>query len=568
MHLRRTGLLGTLALAALVLPGCIAIKSQTTSQATPGVVSLDLVICATDRNRQIDSDPNNPPAPVPYPDCDPDGSDGTPQNTAEQSDSGDMEDNEQKAQILVAYRVPIGSEGPQSFQSQAQDMTFNRSPTYEAALNDPDNPDGTAPPEGFHWVGYISTPRDFDLVNDPSSRSATLKALFTLPPGPSGAPYAGPLPWRPVTGLRLLASVGEAGEPVVCGDGSTNCIESPLTAVIPTNLEATVSDFAIRQGAATSAGHGETAAVTFKIDYSDPRGLGAREFDLVASTTIPGAGPVLGSPTVTIEPDTSATVTVNVPVPAGTQLGTYSATLRASTGDPEAVRSNTGTIEVVDKIAPTVSLGSPPDGAIVGLNQEVKADYSCSDELNGSGVATCAGPVPSGSNIDTASPGTKTFTVTGTDKAGNTRVASRSYTVVAPPPPRITSSVTNFWRFFRKYTRVTTLRVNDLPEGSTLRLKCGKGRKKKGCPFRTKRIRAVEGGDVNLTKHFLKKPKGKKGRKKKGKPAKIRVGAKIEIRMTAPGHFGRVVTFKIRRSKAPKPKVTCLNPDSDTKTAC
>ena len=61
----------------------------------------------------------------------------------------------------------------------------------------------------------------------------------------------------------------------------------------------------------------------------------------------------------------------------------------------------------------------------------MNASYACSDEAGGSGIASCAGPVNSGTALDTASLGLKTFTVTATDNAGNTTSASRSYSVIA-----------------------------------------------------------------------------------------------------------------------------------------
>jgi len=81
----------------------------------------------------------------------------------------------------------------------------------------------------------------------------------------------------------------------------------------------------------------------------------------------------------------------------------------------------------VDKKAPTISVTTPSLGAVYLLNQSVAASYSCSDV--GSGVATCAGPVASGAPIDTASVGTKTFTVVAKDNVGNTRSLSVTYVV-------------------------------------------------------------------------------------------------------------------------------------------
>jgi hypothetical protein len=68
----------------------------------------------------------------------------------------------------------------------------------------------------------------------------------------------------------------------------------------------------------------------------------------------------------------------------------------------------------VDTVPPAITITTPANGATYGVNQAVPAAYTCTD--NESGVATCAGNVPSGTNIDTT-PGAKTFTVNSTDKA-------------------------------------------------------------------------------------------------------------------------------------------------------
>ena len=91
----------------------------------------------------------------------------------------------------------------------------------------------------------------------------------------------------------------------------------------------------------------------------------------------------------------------------------------------------------IDKTPPTAAITNPVN-TDYSLNQPVPANYSCGDS-GPSGLATCAGPVPSGSNIDTASPGVNTFSVTATDNAGNTATQSVDYNVIAPacgtPPP-------------------------------------------------------------------------------------------------------------------------------------
>lgn len=81
----------------------------------------------------------------------------------------------------------------------------------------------------------------------------------------------------------------------------------------------------------------------------------------------------------------------------------------------------------IDKSVPAITVSVPNDGASYALNQPVVADYSCVDSL--SGVATCSGNVPSGSNIDTNSVGAKTFTVNTVDNAGNSGTKSVTYYV-------------------------------------------------------------------------------------------------------------------------------------------
>ena len=81
-----------------------------------------------------------------------------------------------------------------------------------------------------------------------------------------------------------------------------------------------------------------------------------------------------------------------------------------------------------DRTAPSITISAPANTTFT-LNQVVPASYQCADEPGGSGLASCAGPVPSGSPIDTAAVGSKTFSVQASDTAGNTASRSVSYTV-------------------------------------------------------------------------------------------------------------------------------------------
>jgi len=103
-----------------------------------------------------------------------------------------------------------------------------------------------------------------------------------------------------------------------------------------------------------------------------------------------------------------------------------------------------------DTTKPTITLDSPAEGATYTVGQNVIANYSCSDDKSSGSDLSCEGTVPSGSPIDTTSVGTKTFSVTATDKAGNTETKSVSYSVVSPctigeiqPPVNDVSSATD-----------------------------------------------------------------------------------------------------------------------------
>jgi len=84
-------------------------------------------------------------------------------------------------------------------------------------------------------------------------------------------------------------------------------------------------------------------------------------------------------------------------------------------------------ISLLDTTPPVVSITTPADGATYTLNQSVMAAYACNDP--DSTAVTCAGTVPNGSPIDTASIGSKTMTVVGTDQANNQASKSVTYSV-------------------------------------------------------------------------------------------------------------------------------------------
>lgn len=99
---------------------------------------------------------------------------------------------------------------------------------------------------------------------------------------------------------------------------------------------------------------------------------------------------------------------------------------------PAGTTSDAGAIACrpLDGLAPTITITTPANGAQYLLGAAVNANYTCTDEPGGSGVATCNGPVANGAAIDTSTIGAKTFRVDTADNAGNTRTASAPYRVV------------------------------------------------------------------------------------------------------------------------------------------
>ena len=118
-------------------------------------------------------------------------------------------------------------------------------------------------------------------------------------------------------------------------------------------------------------------------------------------------------------PTKSGCGTVAVPDTTGT---TYMCSATNSAGS-----ASNSVIIKKDSVKPTVTITTPVNGASYALGSTVLAAYACSDAT--SGVDTCSGTVADGGTIKTGSAGTKKFTVTSTDNAGNKTTQSVSYTV-------------------------------------------------------------------------------------------------------------------------------------------
>jgi hypothetical protein len=534
MPVRLLPRLAALALAAVGLTGCVAIKTETATTRAPGVATITLSVCASDRDTAGSA-------------CNPDA------NTAEEDNGSSalhIDPPVPPTSLLVGFRVPDGTTAPNEFRSQDGEV-FDHSASYSAELN-ANRPSAA----GLHWEGYVSS----TLVINAGQTATTLSAEFGLPAGPGGAPFAGPFKWRAVVGFQ--AGVVDATTPINCAQLGADCFDSPPAANLVPQLDRAraVSDFRVLAGTGATAAPGESATVSFPVRYSDAAGFGAQTLALTATSGLPGAPRPTVPATLALAPGATPSVPATVTVPPGTPPGAYPVTLTAADGAPAVTRTNAATITVVDRTAPSIAIGSPTDGETLTQGQQVAAAFGCADETGGSGVATCTGTVGNGAPLDTATPGTKTFAVTATDNAGNTATLTRTYTVLAPvvvPKPRINVTTTFLFSAHRSFTRFTSLAVKEVPRGATVTATC-RGR---GCPthkVKGKR-RAVTFTKRNASGSVTLKPWLRK---------RLPVGTVLTATVTKPGFVGMVKTLTLRRSKPPRVVTSCLAPGAKKPTRC
>jgi hypothetical protein len=85
---------------------------------------------------------------------------------------------------------------------------------------------------------------------------------------------------------------------------------------------------------------------------------------------------------------------------------------------------------------PKATITVPANGGAYTEGQALSAAYSCAAST--AGAPSCAGSLPSGASLDTASIGVHSFSVTATDANGVATTQTASYTIVAPPRVTIT----------------------------------------------------------------------------------------------------------------------------------
>lgn len=83
-----------------------------------------------------------------------------------------------------------------------------------------------------------------------------------------------------------------------------------------------------------------------------------------------------------------------------------------------------------DTTPPSITVTAPAGAITVGQNTALSAEFTCADELGGSGIASCTiNGSPSPAPLSTATLGANTVTVTATDRDGNVGTATINYNV-------------------------------------------------------------------------------------------------------------------------------------------
>jgi len=275
-----------------------------------------------------------------------------------------------------ATNVPITAEGTTSVTFSATDVAGNRSPDASIAVKvDRTAPTFNCPADLTRWYGANQTVTCTASDAVSGLASATPFTLSTAVPAGTETPSA-------VTNSVQLCDV---------------------------------------------AGNCTTARLTFKIDLKAPTVTCTpppppASSWYTANVSVPCTALDGGSGLAPTSPSPFALATA---VAAGSANGaafTSSTTVTDVAGN-SVVAGPLGPFKV-DLSPPTITITTPAVGATYVLGAVVTPLFSCAD--SGSGIASCVG---SAVTLDTTTPGTRTFTVTAVDVAGNPTTLIRTYNV-------------------------------------------------------------------------------------------------------------------------------------------
>ena len=362
--LRRVAVPLLVATLAVVFGGCVVIKSENTQQLdVVGKVRITTVLCASQQGQAGTQ-------------CDNGGNAG--QNAT--SDSASTE-----TQLLVAYRVPVGTAAPASFTSTAsvpvagKVLTFTRSASYGDEL------DEVLPPaNGQEWIGYLSSAFEYAYDAGQSwpdqdvAQQLTVAPEFGLPQGPDGEPFTGPFAYRVIAGWRRSNESGAAStlstrpvrctaDPTTAGPATdTQCADAPAKATIATNATVVTRDLGVVGGPPVTSSHRTTATVPFSVRFAGTPPAGTT-IAVRAATDVPGAA---ATPSVTsIKPvkDNATDLSVSVPIVGDVPAGSYAVTLTARLPSGEE-RTRTRRLVVPpapENLVPPTVAGDPLAGLVL-----------------------------------------------------------------------------------------------------------------------------------------------------------------------------------------------------------
>jgi hypothetical protein len=231
-----------------------------------------------------------------------------------------------RGQVLVAYRIPDGSQAPDSFSDDRGTLHFARSDSYGQYMEQ------TYPEPGMHWTGFASQPH---TVNAGSQGAVTLSPRLTLPG--AGKLFAGPYRYYVAGGYRGLAGPADDGSAAIsCTDTVTFCAS---TGPPGADSAQPTRDLAVLPAAADvpTAVPGGEVSVPFDLRFAGSAGDEVH-FGLAATSDLGGARLAPGRETLVPGADSGNPVAVRVSVPAGAREGTYAVKLTATAvGEPDVI---------------------------------------------------------------------------------------------------------------------------------------------------------------------------------------------------------------------------------------